>query len=106
MDVTSELKALLSRKGISQSELANRAKVSQSTVSRAMRSEPSRKSKSYARLCSYIHKETDEISLPAAVRDALAEIWDGSPAQAEALATLIRAAGDLSRNSGTEDGSS
>jgi hypothetical protein len=77
--------------------------VSQPTVSRAMRKAPERRSKSHARLCSYIRKEVDEIPLPAPARDALAEIWDGSPAHAEALATLIRAAGDLRRTDGTED---
>jgi transcriptional regulator with XRE-family HTH domain len=103
MDVAKELKALLSRQGLTQAELARRANVSQPTVSRAMKRVPERRSKSYARLCSYIRKEVDEIPLPAPARDALAEIWDGSPAHAEALATLIRAAGDLSRTGGTED---
>lgn len=103
MDVSIELKAFLSRTGITQSELAQRAEVSQPTVSRAMRREPVRRSESYARLCNYIRKEVDEITLPSPARDALSEIWDGSTAHAEALATLIRAAGDLSRTGGTED---
>ena len=103
MDVARELNALLSRQGISQAELARRADVSQSTVSRALRNAPERKSTSYARLCGYIRKEVDQIPLPASARDAFAEIWDGSPAHAEALAKLIRAAGELSRTGGTED---
>lgn len=103
MDVARELNALLSRQGISQAELADRAEVSQSTVSRALRSVPARRSRSYAQLCSYILQQKDEIHLPVPARDALAEIWDGSPAHAEALATLLRAAGDLSRVAGTKD---
>ena len=86
MDVAKELNTLLSRQGITQAELARRAKVSQPTVSRAIRRAPERRSKGYARLCNYIHEEIDEVPLPAPVRDALAEIWDGSPAHAEALA--------------------
>jgi hypothetical protein len=62
-----------------------------------------RKSESYKHLCTYIHRDTQEISLPGPAREALAEIWDGSPAHGEALARLIRAAGDLSRIEGTED---
>lgn len=103
MDVTNELKAHLDRQGITQAELARRANVSQPTVSRAMKKAPERKSKSYARLCSYIRQQVDEIPVPGPARDALAEIWDGSPAHAEALATLLRAAGDLSRIAGTKD---
>jgi transcriptional regulator with XRE-family HTH domain len=103
MDVSAQLEALLAREGITQSELARRADVSQPTVSRARRRAPERNSQSYARLCNYIQKELDRVALPGPARDALAEIWDGSPAHAEALATLIRAAGDLSRTEGTED---
>lgn len=79
------------------------AGVSQSTVSRAKRRSPERRSKSYGRLCNYIQQESESVSLPGPARDALAEIWDGSPGHAEALAVLIRAAGDLCRAGGTED---
>lgn len=103
MDVSAEVDSFLRREGITQSELARRAGVSQPTVSRAKRRVPKRNSKSHARLCNYIHEELDKIPLPGPARDALAEIWDGSPAHAEALANLIRAAGDLSRTEGTED---
>lgn len=103
MDVRTELTNLLRRKGITQAELAKRAGVSQPTVSRARQHVPVRNSNEYARLCSYIRQELDDIALPGAARDALAEIWDGSPAHDEALAALLRAAGDLSGTGGAED---
>jgi transcriptional regulator with XRE-family HTH domain len=97
MDVPAELDALLRREGMTQAELAEKARVSQPTVSRAKRRVPRRNSESYSRLCSYIREVSREISLPRTVCDALAEIWDGSPEHAEALAGLIRAAGGLGR---------
>lgn len=103
LDVRTEIEALLKRRGITQAELAKRARVSQPTVSRARRRVPTRNSSGYARLCTYIQKEMDQLALPPPARDALAEIWDGSPAHAEALAALIRAAGDLRRTGGAED---
>lgn len=102
MDVSYEIETLLRREGISQAVLAQRASVSQSTVSRARSRVPLRRSKQYERLCSYIHKELETIMLPGTARDALAEIWDGSPAHAEALAVLIRASGELWRASSEE----
>jgi len=103
MDVPSELETLLRRDGITQSELAARAGVSQPTVSRAKRRVPVRISDGYGRLCSYIRQELNETSLPPQARDALAEIWDGSPTHDAALAALIRAIVDLSRSDGTEE---
>lgn len=103
MDVPSELKALLRRDGLTQSELAARAGVSQPMVSRAMRRVPVRFSVGYGRLCSYIRKELGETSLPPQACDALTEIWDGSPAHDAALAALIGAVVDLSRSEGTEE---
>ena len=102
MDVSTELRTLLTRGGMSQAKLARRAGVSQPTVSRAMRRAPRRNSQSYTRLCSYIHKELGEVGLPGPACDALAEIWDGSLGHAEALAALIRAAGDVGRTGGTK----
>ena len=103
MDVPHEIEALLSREGISQAVLAQRASVSQPTISRARRRVPVRRSKQYGKLCSYIRKEWQTIALPETARDALADIWDGSPAHAEALAGLIRASGELWRASSEED---
>lgn len=103
MDVPYEIEALLSREGISQAVLAQRASVSQPTISRARRRVPLRRSKQYEKLCSYIRDELKTVALPGTARDALAEIWDGSSAHAEALAGLIRASSKLWRT-GSEKG--
>lgn len=103
MDVPSELETLLRRDGITQAELAERAGVSQPTVSRAKRRVPVRISVGYGRLCNYIREELDETSLPPQASDALTEIWDGSPTHDAALAALIKAAVGLSRSEGTEE---
>jgi transcriptional regulator with XRE-family HTH domain len=103
MDVPYEIEALLRREGISQAALAKRASVSQPTVSRAKRRVPVRRSKGYEKLCSYIQQELKAIVLPGTARDALAEIWDGSPAHDEALAGLIMASGEL-RRANSEEG--
>jgi hypothetical protein len=103
MDVPSEIEALLRREGISQTVLAQRALVSQPTISRARRRIPLRRSKQYEKLCIYIRKELEALALPGTARNALAEIWDGSPAHAEALAGLIRASNELWRPGGEED---
>lgn len=102
MDVPYEIEALLNREGISQAVLAQRASVSQPTISRARRRIPLRRSKQYERLCIYIRNELKTIALPGTARDALAEIWDGSPAHDDALAGLIRASSELWRTDGEE----
>lgn len=103
MDVPAEIEALL-KSGLTQSSLAEKANVSQPTVSRARRRVPLRRSKEYERLCSYIQMRRKAAALPEPARNALVEIWDGSPEHAEALATLIRASQDLWRGTSKERG--
>lgn len=43
----------------------------------------------------FIQKEVEGTALPQEVLDALRRIWDGSHEHAAALATLIRASGEL-----------
>jgi transcriptional regulator with XRE-family HTH domain len=85
---------------ITQRELAQRAKVSQSTVSRAERSLPLREGDARNRLFIYMQRvwPTTDDAEPALT--AVRETWDGTEAHAEALATLIRASLKLWRGEG------
>lgn len=98
MDVPRTLAALLQREGLTQTALAERAHVSQASVSRALRRVPTRNSPEYARLCSYIQIVQDGAARPREATDALTEIWDGSSAHDQALATLIQAVGGVTRS--------
>lgn len=100
MDVMEEIEVVLDRLGCTQTELAQLAGVSQATVSRARNRVPVRKSSQHRRLCSYIHEEIARIQRDNPAQDALERIWDGSQEHGEALAALIRAAGELSRTGG------
>ena len=87
----------LDREGISQGELANRAKVSQPTVSRALRRRPGRHTRAYRRLVSFIHEQSGGpgFSPPSTVAEAVESVWDGSLAHEQALAALIAVSGEL-----------
>jgi transcriptional regulator with XRE-family HTH domain len=96
MDLKRAITHLLAAEGISQQELAQRAKVSQATVSRAAQRRPKRQSASYARLCSYMQQySVDAAAAVEPVLEAIRETWDGSEEHANALAKLILASGEL-----------
>lgn len=75
--------------GLSQVEVAKRAEVSQSTVSRALKRSPARSSRAHARLCNYIQQETEKMHVPEGLIDAIGRVWDGTVEHAEALRGLI-----------------
>lgn len=82
--------------GLSQADIADAAKVSQSTVSRALRGAPARKTKPYRRLCNYIHEQTlADAGGPKEAVEALRRVWDGTGDHAAALANLIEVSGRL-----------
>jgi transcriptional regulator with XRE-family HTH domain len=81
-------------RGVSQAELARRARVSQPTVSRALNDVPRRQGEAHRRLFRYIHDQ-QEGGLDQTLTDAVAATWDGSPEHARALASLIAASGEL-----------
>ena len=86
----------LIRERISQKELANRARVSQPTVSRALVREPKRYARAYDQLISFIHKQSGEPGLlPPTIADAVEEVWDGTEAHEKALARLIESSSQL-----------
>jgi transcriptional regulator with XRE-family HTH domain len=94
------LREYLREIGMSQAELAAKAKVSQSTVSRALRGGTERHSKARHRLC--IYAGIRELPVKASKEDAAKRvirafdrIWDGSEAHAVSIATVIDALAGL-----------
>jgi transcriptional regulator with XRE-family HTH domain len=81
-------------RGVSQAELARRARVSQATVSRTLNDTPRRHGEARRRLFKYIHDQQGG-GLDQTLTDAVAATWDGSPEHARALASLISASGEL-----------
>jgi transcriptional regulator with XRE-family HTH domain len=86
----------LEQERIAQEELADRAKVSQPTVSRALARQPKRHSRAHAKLVAFIHQQSRvPAPPPATVAAALEEVWDGTEAHETALAHLIAASAEL-----------
>jgi hypothetical protein len=94
MELNEAVTAYLQRAGTTQVELAVRAQVSQSTVSRAKMRAPLRRSAAQARLFSFIQKEMEGDVHPR-LKEALSRTWDGSDDHATALAALISVSGEL-----------
>lgn len=104
------VREFLVQEGISQNTLAERANVSQSTVSRAMKSGTARHSAARIRLFSFIHEYADSAEETALgvqrVARAFERIWDGSEAHAAAVARIIDASRGLrpaQPETGTDD---
>jgi transcriptional regulator with XRE-family HTH domain len=90
----------MSGKGLSQSELAKAAGVSQSTVSRALHKTPGKHSDASRRLCVYAGIEVGDATGSTVVGTKLVlktfeNIWDGTDAHAAAIARIIEASRGL-----------
>lgn len=94
-DLGSAIRSFLRHEGVDQATLASRAKISQSTVSRAIHRQPQRNSKAYARLVRFMQQNAILDAKPDPALDALQDIWDGSAEHAAALASLIHASREL-----------
>lgn len=86
------------RKHLSQGDVAERAHISQATVSRALRGEVERQSDARTRLFNYIQEELKVEMISEGktkVIEAFESIWDGSEAHATAIANIIKACDGL-----------
>lgn len=95
-DVPNAVRLYLDQEGISQHELAERAQVSQPTVSRALTGSPKRHGPARTQLFKFIRQQTRSSSLgPRNLTAAVEEVWDGTEAHEVALASLIVASAEL-----------
>lgn len=83
----------MEQEGITQKELAARAKVSQPSVSRALSSTRPSGGSATRKLAQFLRAQKSPGLDP--VRTALADVWDGSDAHALALASLVQASKTL-----------
>jgi transcriptional regulator with XRE-family HTH domain len=103
------LREYMSEKGLSQAQLAADAKVSQSTVSRALKGESERYSQARHRLLTYagIKQSTAELSTGDGANQvvrAFNRIWDGSEAHALRVAKIVDALAGLRPVESTKKG--
>jgi transcriptional regulator with XRE-family HTH domain len=94
-----QLLSLMQSRHLSQESVAKAAKVSQSTVSRALRGRIERQGRAKAKLFNYIQKELRKEVLSGTGKDkvinAFELIWDGSEEHATAIARIISASAGL-----------
>ena len=93
-DLADAVRAYLASHELSQAELASRAQISQSSVSRVLSGHPIRHGRARASLSAFIHYMAPGAS-PDPIAAAVEQTWDGSAQHAEALARLILASRDL-----------
>lgn len=94
-----DLLTLIQSKHLSQESIAKEAKVSQATVSRALRGRLERRGRARTRLFNYIHQESQNEELSGTGKEkvikAFENIWDRSEEHAAAIAKIIRASSGL-----------
>ncbi len=102
-DIIRDLKLFLASYPGTQDKLANLAGVHQSTISRALSAKGRKRlSKSLGMLCNYANIKTEigiSVTDPRENQDliaSLAEVWNGTPEHAKALAKVIRSLKNLS----------
>lgn len=80
---------------ITQESISEATGVSQSQVSRVLSGKSKRASKVFIKICNYVNNynttvTAEMVSKNKVLLDAIASVWDGSDAQSNALATVIR----------------
>lgn len=89
------LRARAKELGLTQLKISQETGLSQSQVSRLLDGKSCRESKGFDRVCRYVFSYTPSISQRRILRQtdlmmAIAEVWDGTPSHADALATILR----------------
>jgi hypothetical protein len=98
-EVDSEIRALMQAMRLDQAGISRRAKVSQATVSRALKGgAPKRRGRAYLRLCNYIQEQRRKGMFSnfdrSQVHEAINRIWDVSKLHADAVARVVEALDD------------
>jgi predicted transcriptional regulator len=92
------LREYMRQEGLSETEIAKRAKVSQAAVSRALSRPAQRRGRAWSRLFVYLQERTAPVA-PGTPEDAVViafrRIWDRSEEHAAAIARIISASGGL-----------
>ena len=106
--LTATLHALIQERQLSQKDVARAADISQSTVSRTLSGKIIRRGQAKKKLFKYMQQELWKAKMSTGknkIIEAFESIWDGSEAQADAVANIIEACGKLTpaKNSGGND---
>ena len=99
-DSSEIIRALIAEKGLTQAQLAERARISQSTVSRMLRSASKRYGRARQKLFTYARRQEPSVDDstehgPKRVATAFHRIWDGTDAHAAAIVRIINALAGL-----------
>lgn len=91
---------MANRLGLTQRRIATATGVSQPQVSRLLSGRCIRRSEGFDQVCNYVNRQAKAITVEDVRRcttlvNALAFVWDGSQAHAEALTAVIRSLGAL-----------
>lgn len=94
-DQSKLLRARVKELGLTQLQISEATCLSQSQISRILDGQSRRESKGFDLICKYVFSYTPSISQRRILRQkelmlAIAEVWDGTPAHAEALAAVLR----------------
>lgn len=85
--------------GLTQAMIAEAVGASQSQVSRVLSGAGARRSRLFDEVCRYVFSidaKPSKVEDSKELTSALAEVWDGTPGHARALALVIRSLGALS----------
>jgi transcriptional regulator with XRE-family HTH domain len=99
--ISQVLESLKNNRIESQSEIAKKAGISQSTVSRRLRKPPRRHSNATSKLCNYAVRNVliaPDPEMKKGVQRAFDEVWEKSGAHAAAISKVIEAFAELCRS--------